>query len=43
MLSSLLSALRSGIHAELRRKVVKLGADPKKVQVFHKGRSLLYR
>ena len=32
-----------GIHADLRRKVVKLGAAPGKVQVFHKGRSLLYR
>ncbi len=31
-----------GIHAGLRHTVVKLGADPKKVQVFHKGRSLLY-
>ncbi len=33
----------SGIHADLRRKVVKLTADPAKVHVFHKGKSLLYR
>ncbi len=32
-----------GIHADLRRKVVSLGADPKKIHLFHKGRSLLYR
>ena len=32
-----------GIHSDLRRKVVKLGADPKKIHLFHKGKSLLYR
>jgi alpha-glucoside transport system ATP-binding protein len=32
-----------GIHADLRRKVVKLGADPKKIHLFMNGRSLLYR
>jgi alpha-glucoside transport system ATP-binding protein len=32
-----------GIHAELRHKSVTLTADPKKVHLFHKGRSLLYR
>ena len=32
-----------GIHAELRRKVVKLAADPTKIHLFHNGRSLLYR
>ena len=32
-----------GIHSDLRRKVVKLGADPKKVHLFSKGKSLLYR
>jgi alpha-glucoside transport system ATP-binding protein len=32
-----------GIHADLRRKVVKLGADPKKIHLFQNGRSLLYR
>ncbi|MGB8812338.1 MAG: TOBE domain-containing protein, partial [Paracoccaceae bacterium] len=33
----------AGIHPGLRRQVVKLGADPKKVHLFHNGRSLLYR
>jgi len=32
-----------GIHADLRRKTVKLSADPKKVQIFAQGQSLLYR
>ena len=32
-----------GIHAGLRRKVVHLTADPKKVHMFHDGLSLLYR
>ncbi len=32
-----------GIHADLRRKTVRLTADPKKVQVFHNGLSLHYR
>ncbi|MDP4032315.1 MAG: sn-glycerol-3-phosphate ABC transporter ATP-binding protein UgpC [Pseudorhodobacter sp.] len=32
-----------GIHADLRRKAVKLGADPAKIHLFHQGRSLLYR
>jgi alpha-glucoside transport system ATP-binding protein len=32
-----------GIHADLRRKTVKLSADPKKVHVFANGKSLLYR
>ncbi len=32
-----------GIHADLRRKEVKLAADPKKIHLFHNGRSLLYR
>ena len=32
-----------GIHSDLRRKVVKLGADPKKIHLFSKGKSLLYR
>ncbi len=32
-----------GIHADLRRKVVKLAADPKKIHLFMNGRSLLYR
>ena len=32
-----------GIHADLRGKPVKLGADPSKVHVFHNGTSLLYR
>ena len=32
-----------GIHADLRHKVVKLGADPKKIHLFHKGKSLQYR
>ncbi len=32
-----------GIHSDLRRKVVNLGADPKKIHLFSKGKSLLYR
>ncbi len=32
-----------GIHADLRRKVVKLTADPGKVHMFADGKSLLYR
>jgi alpha-glucoside transport system ATP-binding protein len=32
-----------GIHADLRRKSVSLTADPRKVHLFHKGKSLLYR
>ena len=32
-----------GIHTDLRRKVVTLGAKPNKVHVFAGGRSLLYR
>ena len=32
-----------GIHADLRRKVVKLAAHPKKIHLFHNGTSLLYR
>jgi alpha-glucoside transport system ATP-binding protein len=32
-----------GIHADLRRKEVKLAADPRKIHLFAKGRSLLYR
>ena len=32
-----------GIHADLRRRVVKLGADPRKIHLFAHGRSLLYR
>jgi alpha-glucoside transport system ATP-binding protein len=32
-----------GIHAGLRHKTVHLTADPKKVHLFHKGISLLYR
>jgi len=32
-----------GIHADLRRREVRLSADPNKVHLFHKGRSLLYR
>ncbi len=32
-----------GIHASLRGNVVKLGASPDKVHVFHNGTSLLYR
>ena len=32
-----------GIHTDLRRKVVTLGATPNKVHVFAGGRSLLYR
>ncbi|MFN4172671.1 MAG: ABC transporter ATP-binding protein [Pseudorhodobacter sp.] len=32
-----------GIHAGLRHRSVSLSADPAKVHLFHKGRSLLYR
>ncbi len=32
-----------GIHSELRRKRVRLTADPRKVHLFANGRSLLYR
>ena len=32
-----------GIRPELRRKTVKLTADPKKVHLFANGKSLLYR
>ena len=32
-----------GIHADLRRKVVNLSADPKKIHLFNNGRSLHYR
>ncbi len=32
-----------GIHADLRRRQVRLAADPKKVHLFANGRSLLYR
>jgi alpha-glucoside transport system ATP-binding protein len=32
-----------GIHAGLRHRVVKLGADPNKIHLFMNGRSLLYR
>ncbi len=32
-----------GIHSDLRRKIVNLGADPKKIHLFTKGKSLLYR
>ena len=32
-----------GIHAELKRKVVRLNAAPEKVHIFANGRSLLYR
>jgi alpha-glucoside transport system ATP-binding protein len=32
-----------GIHSNLRHSSVKLTADPKKVHVFHDGKSLLYR
>ena len=32
-----------GIHADLRKKTVRMTAAPNKVHVFHKGRSLLYR
>ena len=32
-----------GIHAGLRDRTVRLGADPSKVHVFSNGRSLLYR
>lgn len=33
----------AGIHKELRHKTVHLTADPRKVHLFAKGRSLLYR
>jgi len=32
-----------GIHADMRKKVVRLGAVPEKVHVFSNGKSLLYR
>jgi alpha-glucoside transport system ATP-binding protein len=32
-----------GIHSGLRHSAVRLSADPRKVHVFHNGRSLLYR
>ncbi len=32
-----------GVHAELRGRTVKLGADPSRVHVFKDGKSLLYR
>jgi alpha-glucoside transport system ATP-binding protein len=32
-----------GTHADLRHRLVTLGADPAKVHLFHAGRSLLYR
>ncbi len=32
-----------GIHDDLRGKLVRLTADPAKVQVFSNGKSLLYR
>ncbi|MDT8855691.1 sn-glycerol-3-phosphate ABC transporter ATP-binding protein UgpC [Paracoccaceae bacterium Fryx2] len=32
-----------GIHPGLRRQVVRLGAEPAKIHLFHQGRSLLYR
>ena len=32
-----------GIHADLRDKSVRVGADPAKVQIFHEGKSLYYR
>jgi alpha-glucoside transport system ATP-binding protein len=32
-----------GIHSDLRHRVVKLGADPKKIHLFHNGKSLQYR
>jgi alpha-glucoside transport system ATP-binding protein len=32
-----------GIHTELRGKVINMGADPGKVHLFAKGKSLLYR
>ena len=32
-----------GIHSDLRRRTVNLGADPKKIHLFSKGKSLLYR
>lgn len=32
-----------GIHADLRRKTVRMSATPEKVQVFHNGQSLYYR
>ncbi|MBM7067805.1 ABC transporter ATP-binding protein [Actibacterium sp. 188UL27-1] len=32
-----------GIHADLKRQVVKLTADPSKIHLFADGRSLLYR
>jgi alpha-glucoside transport system ATP-binding protein len=32
-----------GIHSDMRHKVVRLTADPKKIHLFANGRSLLYR
>ncbi len=32
-----------GIHADLRHKAVRLGADPRKIHLFMNGRSLRYR
>ena len=32
-----------GIHADMRKKVVRLGAVPEKVHLFSNGQSLLYR
>ena len=32
-----------GIHADLRHRTVALTADPARIHLFHKGRSLLYR
>ncbi|MDC0116230.1 sn-glycerol-3-phosphate ABC transporter ATP-binding protein UgpC [Octadecabacter sp.] len=32
-----------GIHADLRRKMVRMKAEPEKVQIFHNGHSLYYR
>ena len=32
-----------GIHADLRRKSVRMSAAPEKVQIFHNGQSLYYR
>ncbi|NUB43052.1 sn-glycerol-3-phosphate ABC transporter ATP-binding protein UgpC [Fertoebacter nigrum] len=32
-----------GIHGDLRHREVRLAADPKKIHLFHQGKSLLYR
>ena len=32
-----------GVHADLRHKVLRLAADPKKIHLFSNGQSLLYR